>query len=105
MSSGYRIKLDETAKARYEEKLSCSGNKLSDPFDQRTTEQVFVHNKKLWPPITFGDIYMYLVEQECTYTKKKMQNYKGLDAFNYVLSGKKPNLDTPRLEALTGGDI
>ncbi|GFX73651.1 DDE_3 domain-containing protein [Trichonephila clavipes] len=56
MSSGYYMELNETAKARYEEKLSCNGNKLPDPFDQRTTEHVFVYNKKLWPPTTFGDI-------------------------------------------------
>ncbi|GFX09166.1 hypothetical protein TNCV_4167451 [Trichonephila clavipes] len=58
MSSGYYMELDETAKARYDEKLSCNGNKLPDPFDQSTMEHVFVYNKKLWPPITFGDIYI-----------------------------------------------
>ncbi|GFW62811.1 hypothetical protein TNCV_4451631 [Trichonephila clavipes] len=88
MSSGYYMELDETAKARYDEKLSCNGNKLPDPFDQSTMEHVFVYNKKLWSPITFGDIYMYLVEKECTYTREKMRNHKSLDAFNYVLSGK-----------------
>ncbi|GFV88991.1 hypothetical protein TNCV_4911932 [Trichonephila clavipes] len=88
MSSGYYMELDETAKVRYDEKLSCNGNKLPDPFDQSTMEHVFVYNKKLWPPITFGDIYMYLVEKECTYTREKMRNHKSLDAFNYVLSGK-----------------
>ncbi|GFW17862.1 hypothetical protein TNCV_1134621 [Trichonephila clavipes] len=88
MSRGYYMELDETAKARYDEKLSCNGNKLPDPFDQSTMEHVFVYNKKLWPPITFGDIYMYLVEKECTYTREKMRNHKSLDAFNYVLSGK-----------------
>ncbi|GFT23067.1 transposon Tf2-8 polyprotein [Trichonephila clavipes] len=88
MSSVYYMELDETAKARYDEKLSCNGNKLPDPFDQSTIEHVFVYNKKLWPPITFGDIYMYLVEKECTYTREKMRNHKSLDAFNYVLSGK-----------------
>ncbi|GFX26680.1 hypothetical protein TNCV_1838571 [Trichonephila clavipes] len=90
MSSGYYMELDETAKARYDEKLSCNGNKLPDPFDQSTMEHVFVYNKKLWPPITFGDIYMYLVEKECTYTREKMRNHKSLDAFNYVSSGKLP---------------
>ncbi|GFV88653.1 hypothetical protein TNCV_1593731 [Trichonephila clavipes] len=89
MSSGYYMELDETAKARYDEKLSCNGNKLPDPFDQSTMEHVFVYNKKLWPPITFGDIYMYLVEKEYTYTREKMRNHKSLDAFNYVLSGKE----------------
>ncbi|GFX60367.1 hypothetical protein TNCV_1807161 [Trichonephila clavipes] len=88
MSSVYYMELDETAKARYDEKLSCNGNKLPDPFDQSTIEHVLVYNKKLWPPITFGDIYMYLVEKECTYTREKMRNHKSLDAFNYVLSGK-----------------
>ncbi|GFW41795.1 hypothetical protein TNCV_4980441 [Trichonephila clavipes] len=32
------MELDETAKARYDEKLSCNGNKLPDPFDQSTME-------------------------------------------------------------------
>ncbi|GFT28043.1 hypothetical protein TNCV_644341 [Trichonephila clavipes] len=88
MSSGYYMELDETPKTRYDEKLSCNGNKLPDPFDQSTMEHVFVYNKKLWPPITFGDIYMYLVEKEYTYTREKMRNHKSLDAFSYVLSGK-----------------
>ncbi|GFQ76188.1 hypothetical protein TNCT_448011 [Trichonephila clavata] len=82
------MELDATSKARCEEELSRNGNKLPDPLDQRTTEHVLVHNKMLGPPITFGDIYMYFVEKECTYTREKMKNYKGLDAFNYVLSGK-----------------
>ncbi|GFX32163.1 hypothetical protein TNCV_3327361 [Trichonephila clavipes] len=101
MSSGYYTELYETAKTGYDEKLSCNGNKLPDPFDQSTMEHVFVYNKKLWPPITFGGIYMYLVEKECTYTRGKMRNHKSLDAFNYVLSGKEHNPDAPYLEDLT----
>ncbi|GFU00296.1 hypothetical protein TNCV_4258561 [Trichonephila clavipes] len=76
MSSGYYMELDAASKIRYDEKLSCNGNKLPDPFDERTTEHVFVFNKKLWPPIAFGDIYMYLVEEEGTYTREEMKNYK-----------------------------
>ncbi|GFR03519.1 hypothetical protein TNCT_564691 [Trichonephila clavata] len=40
MSSEYYMELDASSKARYDEKLSCNGNNLPDPLDQRTTEHV-----------------------------------------------------------------
>ncbi|GFU01581.1 hypothetical protein NPIL_134221 [Nephila pilipes] len=88
MSSEYYIEIDTLSKAWYEEKLTYNGNKLPDPFDPKMTKHWFPYSKTMWPQISFGDIYMYLAETENTYTREEMKNYKSLDAYNYVLSGK-----------------
>jgi hypothetical protein len=41
---------------------------------------------KQWPPITYGDIYNYLIESKSV-DGKEMKSYKGLESFNYFQSG------------------
>lgn len=58
------------------------GSSLSHPG----TIKIWSDNTKLWPSITYGDIYNYLIESEAV-DGKAMKSYKSLDSFNYFLSG------------------
>lgn len=101
MSSEYFDKLDVISKRRYCEKLTVNGSTLPDPLDTTIKQYVFSNsNSKKWPTITFGDIYLYLVERECSYTRERFKNFKSLDSYNYVLSGKVRNLLMHRNEQL-----
>ena len=40
-----------------------------------------------WPDLSFGDIYLYLIETPSQYDKKALKAYKSLAAYNYFVSG------------------
>lgn len=94
MTSNYYKLLDHAAKERYTKKLNYNGVSLPDPLDDELRHYAFSSNEKLWPSVEFGDIYLYLVEKECSYTKEKFRNYKALESYNYFLSGKVKNIVT-----------
>ena len=83
--STYVNKLDSTARARYKFKLSYDNEKncLPDPY----TLPNWINNPSEWPDLSFGDIYIYLIETPSQFDKKSLKAYKSLEAFNYFISG------------------
>ncbi|CAG2215690.1 unnamed protein product [Mytilus edulis] len=84
--SSYVNSLTPDAKQRYQTKLLYAyGTKsLPDPYvltDKWST------NPCTWPDLTFGDIYVYLIDTPSIYTKDSMKAYKSLEAYNFVVSG------------------
>ena len=82
--STYFDQLDTTAKTRYKEKLSfvqLSQCPYSLPND------VWEDNVKLWPPVEFPSIYMYLINTPGKFTLETMKAYKSMEAYNYFISG------------------
>lgn len=101
MSSEYFKNLNEKDQARYLEKLKYNGADLPDPYDQYLRGTVFQENAvRKWPQVDFGNVYMYLVAKKCYYTNQAFENYKGLDCYNFILSGKVNDLRVYRNNTL-----
>jgi hypothetical protein len=71
--------LSQDAKQRYNSKLlyDSATKSLSDPYsltDKWNTN----------PALTFGDIYLYLIDTPSIYTKESMKAYKSLEAYRYI---------------------
>ena len=79
MSAHFRG-LNVVARNRYLDKLKyAKGTKqLPDPYQLR---EGWTDSPRTWPDVTFGDIFMYLIETPGTYTKEKLKAYKSLDAY------------------------
>ncbi|CAN8024013.1 unnamed protein product [Ixodes persulcatus] len=88
MSSSYFRKLEEPARNRYREKLTIAGEELPDPLDADVRKNVFSTDARQWPRLEIGDIYVYLVEGICFYTREQFKSYKLEDGYNLFLSGK-----------------
>ncbi|XP_029829749.2 uncharacterized protein LOC115314804 [Ixodes scapularis] len=88
MSSSYFRKLEEPARNRYREKLTFAGEELPDPLDADVRKNVFSTDARHWPRLEIGDIYVYLVEGICFYTREQFKSYKLEDGYNLFLSGK-----------------
>jgi len=56
----------------------------SCPYSICKTE--WVDDMKLWPPVTFPDVYSYLVDTPGDLTREKLKAFKSLDAYNFVIS-------------------
>ena len=82
--SPYVNTLSLDAKQRYNSKLLCDSatNNLPDPYS--LTEK-WSTNPDTWPDLTFGDIYLYLIDTPSIYTKESMKAYKSLEAYRYVM--------------------
>jgi hypothetical protein len=59
-----------------------------------STNQFYAHAHKCvtsafgeysYPDLTFGDIYLYLIDTPSIYTKESMKAYKSLEAYRYVM--------------------
>jgi len=68
----------------YIEKLKYLGLNTC-PFDIPASE--WIENVSLWPPVTYPDIYNYLIVNSGQYTPDALKAYKSLDAYNFVVSG------------------
>lgn len=88
MSSSYFRELDELAKQRYRQKLTISGEEFPDPLDSAVLAYAFSTDARHWPRVEIGDIYVYLVEGTCFYTREQFKSYKLEDGYNLFLSGK-----------------
>lgn len=88
MSSDYMKGLDDAARERYKQKLQWRGQELPDPLDREVVQFSFSTGAKNLPPVTAADIFMYLVEGVCFYTKEQFKCYKISDAYNVFVSGK-----------------
>ncbi|XP_048734036.1 uncharacterized protein LOC125650107 isoform X2 [Ostrea edulis] len=84
--STYANSLSEEAKRRYTVKLLYNRGTCSLPDPYHLTEN-WSRSPDTWPDLTFGDIYLYLIDTPSLFTKESMKAYKSLDAYKYVLSG------------------
>ncbi|XP_076304603.1 uncharacterized protein LOC143222248 [Tachypleus tridentatus] len=48
------------------------------------------------PNITYGDIYIYLINRTSTYTNESLKGYKSLDAYKYFVAGFVKNVQITR---------
>ena len=82
--SPYVNTLSLDAKQRYTSKLLYDyGTKsLPDPY---SLAEKWSTNPDSWPDLTFGDIYLYLIDTPSIYTKESMKAYKSLEAYRYVM--------------------
>jgi hypothetical protein len=78
--SVYANSLSEEAKRRYSLKLLYSHGTCSLPDPYQLTEN-WSRNPDTWPDLTFGDIYLYLMDTPSLFTKESMKAYKSLDAY------------------------
>ena len=92
MSSSYFKNLETEAQGRYRAKLSFGGDELPDPFDDDVVRFGFTSGPRNLPPVTAADIYVYLVEGVCFYTREQFKCHKIGDAYNMFLSGKVKQL-------------
>lgn len=88
MSSKYYRALDVTARERYHQKLTFHGEGLPDPLDPPLRQLMFVTNSKQWPSVHISNIYRYLVEGACFYSKEEFKSFKLSDVHNSFISGK-----------------
>jgi hypothetical protein len=68
------------ARQRYKQKLKY-GKDLDSLPDPYKLSSGWVNDMSVWPDITFGDIYSYLIDSPGVYTKQSLKAYKSLDAF------------------------
>ncbi|KAL1474735.1 hypothetical protein MTO96_037767 [Rhipicephalus appendiculatus] len=88
MSSVYFKQLDAEARQRYRQKLMFEGLELPDPLDADVVRFSFSSGCKNIPPVSAADIFVYLVEGACFYTKEQFKNSKLSDAYNSFVNGK-----------------
>ena len=78
--SEYCVKLDDSVKRRYLEKIAdVAVDPVTIPDQQFDTECL--------PPIEAMDLLSYLVLETSFYTKEQFKAYKSLEAYNFVVSG------------------
>jgi len=82
--SEYFKALTEENRTDYIKKLTlATGESLPDPF----TLQNWQTDVKLLPDITWGDIYVYLIEYPSLFSKESLKAYKSLEGYNFFVSG------------------
>lgn len=94
MTSSYYKQLEILPQLRYAEKLKIGNVELPDPLDIDLRDKLFNDYTRYWPDLTFGDVYMYLVESVCWYTKEQFRSFKLLDGYNVFASGKIKKIQT-----------
>ena len=85
----YLIALDPIIYARrcYIEKLELVGlTEAEDPYALWSDEK-FVDNMALWPPLEYGHIFCYFLERPGVFTKRELMQWKSMEAYNYFQSG------------------
>ncbi|XDV26035.1 hypothetical protein PO909_029839 [Leuciscus waleckii] len=88
MSSQYYLGLPIEEKSRYLAKLKCDNVTLPDPFNKNLRQTFFSTDLSDLPEVSQVNIFEYLVEKECVYTREAFKAYRSLDAYNYFHSGK-----------------
>lgn len=81
--SEYYNSLSVEAKARYSQKLKFDKETrhLPNPYGLVSDWQ---DDPSLWPDVTFGDIYTYLVDSPGIYTRASLKAFKSLQAYQWV---------------------
>ena len=84
--SQYVKNLDLKAFDRYKAKLQyCKGaEQIPDPY---SISEGWKKELESWPDLTYGDIYVYLIETPGLYTKESLKAYKSLEAYSTFTCG------------------
>lgn len=80
--------LDYVGRRRYKGKLQWRGEELPDPLARGVVRFSFSTGAENLPPVTAADIFVYLVEGVCFYTKDQFKCYKISDVYNAFVSGQ-----------------
>ncbi|KAG0439560.1 hypothetical protein HPB47_016601 [Ixodes persulcatus] len=80
--------MEEPARTRYRQKLTVASEELPDPLDPDVRRHAFSTDARRWPQVEIGDVYVYLVEGVCFYSREQFKRYKLEDGYNLFLSGK-----------------
>ena len=78
--SAYANSLDFSARERYKNKLQYTDGDSSLP-DPYFIENGWRNEPGLWPDLTYGDIYMYVINTPGIFSRESMKAYKSLDAY------------------------
>jgi hypothetical protein len=72
--------LPRDAKSRYQQKLQYNNGTMTlpDPYNLRDN---WSDSPATLPDLTFGDIFVYLIDTPSMFTKETMKAYKSLDAY------------------------
>lgn len=92
MTSAYFKSMDALPRQRDIEKLTVGGETLPDPYDKDVRERLFKSSRSLWPPLQAANLYVYMVETACFYTREQFKSFKLTEGYNYFLSGKVSGL-------------
>lgn len=85
--SAYFQKLDNVAKERYKEKLTCTGLNISVNLYLMENQVKFSSDMSLWPSIEYGHIFSYFINRPGMYTQEQLLSWKQLEAYNYSQNG------------------
>jgi len=84
--SNHARSLTGDVKRRYLDKIEVLGPR--DPyFLMKDSSIVWTTDSEILPPITYPDIFNYLVLTKSFYTLEQFKAYKSLDAYNFFVSG------------------
>ena len=76
--------LDCSGKTRYKEKLHMLQLR-SDSY--LLDKNSWLAERSLWPPVEFPDVFVYLINSPCPYTKEALKAYKSTEAWSYFVAG------------------
>jgi hypothetical protein len=78
--------LDDALYRRYLDKLRVptTNNSFINIADPYSMNDGWTLDITEWPNVTFGDIYVYLIDSPGVYTKESLKAYKSLDAYCYM---------------------
>ena len=86
--SRYLDTLDPEDRKRFREKLKVP---VAGVFvNIRNPYEMWNDKPTLWPDISFGDLWMYLVEKPGPFNSEKLKSYKSLEAYEYFISRNWP---------------
>ncbi|XP_049328653.1 C-type lectin domain family 17, member A-like [Astyanax mexicanus] len=84
-----RADRDEITVVIYESSDSVRGLDPDTEVEDANMMRILKRQKAgLKREVTYPDVYHYLAETECVYTREAVKAYRTLDAYNYLLSGK-----------------
>ena len=83
-TSDYYLSLDENSQKQYKSKLILSDStQLPDPF----TLVGWAQDVTRLPDLTWGDMYVYLINTSSKFTHESMKAFKSLEAYNFYVNG------------------
>jgi len=84
--SNHARSLTGDVKRRYLDKIEVLGPR--DPYLlMKDSSIIWTTDSDILPPITYPDIFNYLVLTKSFYTLEQFKAYKSLDAYNFFVSG------------------
>lgn len=89
---GYCRDLDLVVTTRYKEKLELVGlGETEDPYQLWSLDQ-FKNDMAIWPPLEYGHILCYFINQPGMFTKTQLVQYKqygGIQFFSSLVTFEK----------------